>query len=123
MRNDLYARKKRIEFDKIKKCISRKLIGRHKIEVINICQCCEQRFKKVDRHHPDYDRPLFVIPLCRGCHVSLHVSIKSCLVYSDKNPSYQEIDTYLEYGINEILRRLRIEDDKTRNKLITKGTI
>ena len=27
-----------------------------------------------ERHHPDYARPLFVIWLCRSCHVKLHAA-------------------------------------------------
>ena len=26
----------------------------------------------VTLHHPDYNRPLFVVPLCRGCHWDVH---------------------------------------------------
>jgi len=27
-----------------------------------------------ERHHPDYARPLFVIWLCRPCHLKLHAA-------------------------------------------------
>jgi hypothetical protein len=27
-----------------------------------------------ERHHPDYSRPLFVIWLCRPCHLKLHAA-------------------------------------------------
>jgi hypothetical protein len=29
---------------------------------------------KSERHHPDYARPLFVIWLCRPCHLKLHAA-------------------------------------------------
>jgi hypothetical protein len=29
---------------------------------------------KSERHHPDYARPLFVIWLCRPCHLRLHAA-------------------------------------------------
>ena len=36
-------------------------------------QPCEQcGAEPVDGHHPDYDKPLQVIWLCRRCHVSVH---------------------------------------------------
>jgi hypothetical protein len=37
--------------------------------------CCSQCKKegKVDGHHPDYDKPLSVIWLCRSCHMLEHV--------------------------------------------------
>ena len=32
----------------------------------------------VDGHHPDYDRPLEVLSLCRGCHQRLHARLQRC---------------------------------------------
>jgi hypothetical protein len=29
---------------------------------------------KAERHHPDYARPLYVIWLCRPCHLKLHAN-------------------------------------------------
>jgi hypothetical protein len=34
-------------------------------------QCGESR---TERHHPDYARPLYVIWLCRPCHLMLHAN-------------------------------------------------
>ena len=35
------------------------------------CSTCKST-ERIDGHHPDYDRPLDVIWLCRPCHVLLH---------------------------------------------------
>jgi len=36
-----------------------------------ICKRCKKR-KAQQYHHPDYSKPLDVIPLCRRCHKSIH---------------------------------------------------
>lgn len=35
------------------------------------CQRCGDENHKIEKHHPDYDAPLFVVRLCRPCHVAL----------------------------------------------------
>ena len=36
------------------------------------CRHCGE--SKTERHHPDYARPLYVIWLCRPCHLKLHAN-------------------------------------------------
>jgi hypothetical protein len=36
------------------------------------CRHCGE--SRSERHHPDYARPLFVIWLCRPCHLKLHAN-------------------------------------------------
>jgi hypothetical protein len=36
------------------------------------CRHCGE--SKTERHHPDYARPLYVIWLCRPCHLTLHAN-------------------------------------------------
>ena len=36
------------------------------------CRHCGE--SRTERHHPDYARPLFVIWLCRPCHLKLHAN-------------------------------------------------
>ncbi len=36
-----------------------------------ICYFCEKKSEEL--HHPDYDKPELVIPLCIKCHKKLHV--------------------------------------------------
>jgi hypothetical protein len=36
------------------------------------CRHCGE--SKSERHHPDYARPLYVIWLCRPCHLKLHAN-------------------------------------------------
>ena len=40
----------------------------------NYCMCCH-KIKKLDRHHPNYDEPYYVLWICRKCHTEIH-SIK-----------------------------------------------
>lgn len=35
------------------------------------CQACKQE-KPLDRHHPDYKKPLGIVWLCRKCHMAIH---------------------------------------------------
>jgi hypothetical protein len=32
---------------------------------------------KPDKHHPDYDKPLEVVFLCRRCHIAEHKRLRS----------------------------------------------
>ena len=36
------------------------------------CRHCGE--SRTERHHPDYTRPLYVIWLCRPCHLKLHAN-------------------------------------------------
>jgi hypothetical protein len=36
------------------------------------CRYCGE--SNTERHHPDYARPLYVIWLCRPCHLKLHAN-------------------------------------------------
>jgi hypothetical protein len=36
------------------------------------CRHCGE--SRTERHHPDYARPLYVIWLCRPCHLKLHAN-------------------------------------------------
>jgi hypothetical protein len=35
------------------------------------CRFCGST-EQIERHHPDYSKPLSIIPLCHSCHVNLH---------------------------------------------------
>lgn len=39
-----------------------------KVKVSTVCQLCWDIGQKLQGHHTDYDKPLEVIWLCRGCH-------------------------------------------------------
>jgi hypothetical protein len=47
-----------------------------RLQPVSECQC--QKCGKVaeEYHHPDYSKPLEVIPLCKACHVKLHKALK-----------------------------------------------
>jgi hypothetical protein len=51
--------------------INRKVIRREldRIETL-VCRRCSNQ--AVDYHHPDYDKPWLVIPLCKDCHCKEH---------------------------------------------------
>lgn len=40
----------------------------------NTCKCCNSPHTQM--HHPDYSRPLYVVWLCRWCHLKLHKLVK-----------------------------------------------
>lgn len=35
------------------------------------CEKCSSR-DNLERHHPDYDKPLEVVTLCKSCHIGVH---------------------------------------------------
>jgi hypothetical protein len=52
-------------------------ITKGKLEPVYRQRCIVCRFKRGEQyHHPDYDKPLFVFPVCRDCHRVIHKSLK-----------------------------------------------
>jgi hypothetical protein len=43
-----------------------------KIPRISSLKCFLCSNKAIHYHHPDYSIPLYVIPVCRACHVNIH---------------------------------------------------
>lgn len=39
------------------------------------CKHCGSSTELI-RHHPDYDKPLEIITLCKSCHINLHLKLK-----------------------------------------------
>ena len=39
------------------------------------CERCDKSTHKLDKHHPDYARPLDVVFLCRRCHKKVHLEL------------------------------------------------
>lgn len=52
--------------------------GCHARRYVALKPCCEQCSSKDNlvRHHPDYSKPLYVITLCKSCHIQLHQKLK-----------------------------------------------
>lgn len=42
-----------------------------KIKIESVCFYCNTN-KKLERHHPDYDLPLYTITICKQCHSNIH---------------------------------------------------
>lgn len=42
----------------------------------NVCEACGVVTDIIEGHHPDYDRPMEVVWLCRPCHNRLHVELR-----------------------------------------------
>lgn len=40
------------------------------------CEKCNGK-NKLQRHHPDYSKPLYIITLCRNCHIKEHYKTPS----------------------------------------------
>lgn len=54
--------------------IAKRAVMSGKIEKLPCAQCGAPNSEK---HHPDYSQPLVIVWLCRPCHQSLHMKIKS----------------------------------------------
>jgi len=48
------------------------------------CRHCGE--SRTERHHPDYARPLYVIWLCRPCHLKLHANKRRRALHPVKRP-------------------------------------
>ena len=48
-----------------------RLIHQGKIKRPSICSQCSVT-GKIETHHPNYNKPLKIVWLCRSCHQSLH---------------------------------------------------
>jgi hypothetical protein len=53
------------------RCLARQ-IAEKKIQLENLCCSACGSQVKLERHHPDYSKPLRVIILCEDCHKKLH---------------------------------------------------
>jgi hypothetical protein len=51
--------------------------------------CCEKcgSIENLNKHHPDYSRPDYVITLCASCHHKIHMVVPEGIHYS---PNYQQ---------------------------------
>lgn len=49
---------------------------------IRIQPCVRCGASEAQKHHPDYNRPLFVVWLCRQCHLALHAKENDTAPYS-----------------------------------------
>ncbi len=59
-----------------KKAKAHDLVKHHiKIPKGQLCETCKIK-KARDKHHEDYNKPLEVIFLCRGCHRRIHQKVK-----------------------------------------------
>lgn len=59
------------------------LIGRLKRNYI--CELCEKSVEKIDAHHPDYAKPLFIIWLCHRCHTRHHQDLMDIDIFAVLN--------------------------------------
>ncbi len=52
-------------------------LAKHRIKIPKgqLCESCKIK-KAIDKHHKDYNKPLEVIFLCRGCHRKIHQKMK-----------------------------------------------
>ena len=50
--------------------------------------------EKVDTHHIDYNKPLYIICLCRACHASLHTTLRKIERYNKSNTDGLAIERY-----------------------------
>jgi len=46
-----------------------------KIKILNCCEECGST-ENLQKHHPDYNKPLYVKILCRNCHTKVHSLMK-----------------------------------------------
>lgn len=46
-------------------------IHNHKITLKNNCEFCNNNFN-LEGHHPDYNKPYFIITVCKLCHSKIH---------------------------------------------------
>lgn len=46
------------------------------LEADNTCAFCGATDVPLEKHHPDYKRPNFIVTLCRSCHHKLHVNLR-----------------------------------------------
>jgi hypothetical protein len=50
-----------------------KIVANNRARIIPIKYRCESCGTKAEvRHHPDYNKPLYVVHLCRACHAKAH---------------------------------------------------
>jgi len=55
--------------------IAREAYRQGKIQKPLFCERCRQT-KRLEKHHPDYEKPTKIIWVCRRCHSLIHRSLK-----------------------------------------------
>ena len=73
-REELLAKKKEYYYNNQKKRAA-KATAWYRIPLSSECNSCGST-ENLERHHPDYNKPLEIITLCRRCHARLHLGIK-----------------------------------------------
>lgn len=80
---EIYSHQWRLEHQDEVKCYRRRWYQNNKVKELaivkanrkvrlgNNCEVCGST-TQLQRHHPDYSKPLFILTLCQSCHERLH---------------------------------------------------
>lgn len=87
-------------------------VSNGKVKRKNICEQCGST-TKIEGHHPDYNKPLDVVWLCRECHRHLHKDqfnkknkiITTVYMTSDQFEELKELSEQIEISQAIIIRR------------------
>ena len=66
-----HAERQKKYSEKHKDKIKAKTTAQYHIEIRGMCQRCKLKLAE-ERHHPNYDKPLYVELLCKKCHFEIH---------------------------------------------------
>jgi len=77
--NDIFLLKRQLKFtntmQEIKKKSNARIKAIHNIKMTECAKCGSK--ERLHRHHPDYNKPLEVIILCKKCHEEEHRQLRN----------------------------------------------
>lgn len=94
-----YAKPNRGKYSKQKKasrCVINAIRDGKLVRAIE-CEFCLSK-ENIEGHHPDYEKPLEVIWLCRKCHKSLHKSLREREDHGSKRTEKEDQESQAEGG-------------------------